>query len=546
MHFLKNSLQKQRVDTNKMEDDDDDDDAKEAAAAHQRRRINSSNNRREIRVALAKAYLECKMEKDLETVVASLVVRKGGGGGGELENDISNLWRNARVAVDDEDDEEGEEGEEENDDDALQTALGEVLMEKLLPKGGDNNNNNNKRRKVVEEGHFERLLHLQRFCEEYEENALKLKRDVLREEVSVLKWREERAKEKKKHMEKRRRVEESTGLPYVPELRKPTKAEVERFVREVEGGLEKKEYAPQFKEILDRVRKVMEGKKKKRDDGDGGGGRALVESAAAEYAMLHLGGAKYRAKKFELPRVEEEGDGDKIEEEEEDNDDKGHENDDKKEEEEDLEAKRREEQCEREFQLELEKSREANGISGGKKVVGANANVITHERWEGRMNSTKNASAAINGKHGADVEYLTYRDVIPNMNKVDDVDWEKCGRLGERVVFNVLIQKYRGTNVSVKWVNENEESNAFYDIMLIDPDSQSKTFIEVKATRFRDKNAFEISPWEWDFAVKPEVADRYQIWRVFGIGDGGDVNIVVINNPARLLREKKIGQALII
>jgi hypothetical protein len=261
--------------------------------------------------------------------------------------------------------------------------------------------------------------------------------------------------------------------------------------------------------------------------------------------MLHLGGAKYRAKKFELPRVEEEGDGEKIEEEEEDNDDEGHENDDKKEEEEDLEAKRREEQCEREFQLELEKSREANGISG-KKVVGANANVITHERWEGRMNSTKNASVTTNGKHRTDVEYLTYRDVIPNMNKVDDVDWEKCGRLGERVVFNVLIQKYRGTNVSVKWVNENEESNAFYDIMLIDPDSQSKTFIEVKATRFRDKNAFEISPWEWDFAVKPEVADRYQIWRVFGIGDGGDVNIVVINNPARLLREKKIGQALII
>ena len=527
-----------------MEDDDDDDDAKAA----QRRRGRSSFGRREIRVALAKAYLECKMEKDLETVVASVVLSTKN----ELENDISNLWRNARV--DDEEEEEGEEENDDDDDDALQTALGEVLMEKLLPKGGrktsedekfNDDDNNNKRRKVVEEGHERK--NLQRFCEEYEENALKLKRDVLREEVSVLKWREERVKEKKKHMEKRRRVEESTGLPYVPELRKPTKAEVERFVREVEGGLEKKEYAPQFKEILDRVRKVMEGKKKKRDDdGDGGGGRSLVESAAAEYAMLHLGGAKYRAKKFELPRVEEEGDGEKKEEEEEDNDDKGHENDDKKEEEEDLEAKRREEQCEREFQLELEKSREANGISGGKKVVGANANVITHERWEGRMNSTKNASVTTNCKHETDVEYLTYRDVIPNMNKVDDVDWEKCGRLGERVVFNVLIQKYRGTNVSVKWVNENEESNAFYDIMLIDPDSQSKTFIEVKATRFRDKNAFEISPWEWDFAVKPEVADRYQIWRVFGIGDGGDVNIVVINNPARLLREKKIGQALII
>ena len=34
-------------------------------------------------------------------------------------------------------------------------------------------------------------------------------------------------------------------------------------------------------------------------------GKLAVETAAAEYAMLHLGGAKYRAKKFAL-RVEEE------------------------------------------------------------------------------------------------------------------------------------------------------------------------------------------------------------------------------------------------
>ena len=53
-----------------MEDDDDDDDAKAA----QRRRGRSRFGRREIRVALAKAYLECKMEKDLETVVASVVL----------------------------------------------------------------------------------------------------------------------------------------------------------------------------------------------------------------------------------------------------------------------------------------------------------------------------------------------------------------------------------------------------------------------------------------------------------------------------------------
>ena len=48
---------------------------------------------------------------------------------------------------------------------------------------------------------------------EREENVQKLKRDVLEEEMSLLKWREQRVREKKKHAEKRRRVEESSGLP---------------------------------------------------------------------------------------------------------------------------------------------------------------------------------------------------------------------------------------------------------------------------------------------------------------------------------------------
>ena len=49
--------------------------------------------------------------------------------------------------------------------------------------------------------------------------------------MSLLKWREARVKEKKKHAEKRMRIEESSGLPYVPELTKPTHKDVERFVR---------------------------------------------------------------------------------------------------------------------------------------------------------------------------------------------------------------------------------------------------------------------------------------------------------------------------
>ena len=478
----------------------------------------------EIRLALAKAYFESKIE-NTDDFFASLLLSSSSSSSSDSssllksnKNEILKLWRSAL-----QEEHEGGEKEKVDDDAMIRTALREVFEAKFTSKNEDAPGKK-RQKKIFDEGEQkqreeqkQRFCFLEQFVREREENVQKLKRDVLEEEMSLLKWREQRVREKKKHAEKRRRVEESSGLPYVPELTKPTKAECERFVREVEEGLEKKEYAPQFREVLERVRKTMETKN---------GGSAMVETAAAEYAMLHLGGAKYRAKKFALPRAEEEEEENTGVEE-------------AKEEEE--EAKRRALQCEREFQLELEKSRRVNGT--GEKKVGANANVVTHERWEGRMNSTSKSDAL---NHGSDVEYLTYRDVIPNMNKVDGVDWEKCGRLGERVVFNVLIQKYRGTNVSVKWMNEIEESNSFYDIMLTDGDSHAKTFIEVKATRFRDKNAFEISPWEWDFAVKPEVADRYQIWRVFGIGDGKDVSIVVIHNPARLVREKKIGQALII
>ena len=508
-----------------MDDDDDDDDAKDA-----------------LRVMLAKAHYEVIAKRHLDEI-ASALVEEGDkhhtfGDFDDVNDDKTNrldaLWRNARVGF----------------DEATTTtrrarvatlAAKEVLEEKF---GVENAEGRRKKRKTRvgfdgENGHHQQQqqqqrFFLQQFVLENEENARKLRRDVLNEEMSLLKWREARVKEKKKHAEKRMRIEESSGLPYVPELTKPTHKDVERFVRDVEEGLKKKEYAPTFREVLEQVRKVMEKQN----------GKLAVEIAAAEYAMLHLGGAKYRAKKFALPRVEEEEEkekeknGEKTVKEEEEEEEEDEDEQNKKEIE---NEKRREMQCEREFQIELEKSREANGSNT--QMKGANANVITHERWEGRMNSTKIASKLENG---SDIQTITYRDVIPNMNKVENVDWQKCGRLGERVVFNVLIQKYRGTNVSVKWVNENEESNAFYDIMLTDADTQSRTFIEVKATRFRDKNAFEMSPWEWDFAVKPSVADAYQIWRVFGIGDGEDVQIVVINNPARLLREKKIGQALII
>ena len=127
-------------------------------------------------------------------------------------------------------------------------------------------------------------------CWKTKKTARKLRRDVLNEEMSLLKWREARVKEKKKHAEKRMRIEREFGFTVRTGIDETYAQSVERFVRGVEEGLKKKEYAPTFREVLEQVRKVMEKQN----------GKLAVE-IAAEYAMLHLGGAKYRAKKFALP-----------------------------------------------------------------------------------------------------------------------------------------------------------------------------------------------------------------------------------------------------
>ena len=101
----------------------------------------------------------------------------------------------------------------------------------------------------------------------------------------------------------------------------------------------------------------------------------------------------------------------------------------------------------------------------------------------------------------------------------------------------------RENNV-VEWLNADEETNCFYDIKVTDIKTGLVTFVEVKSTRFDDKNAFEISPWEWDFATKPSV--NYHIYRVYNAGDKSRVRMQIIRDPAKLVREHKVSMALVV
>ena len=77
------------------------------------------------------------------------------------------------------------------------------------------------------------------------------------------------------------------------------------------------------------------------------------------------------------------------------------------------------------------------------------------------------------------------------------------------------------------------ETASFHDIKLESPPGHKPApvtvFVEVKTTRWSDRNAFELSPWEWDFAQRPGVS--YHVYRVYSAGDAGAVRITIVRDP---------------
>jgi hypothetical protein len=97
----------------------------------------------------------------------------------------------------------------------------------------------------------------------------------------------------------------------------------------------------------------------------------------------------------------------------------------------------------------------------------------------------------------------------------------------------------------VQWLNKDAESRAAYDFIVTEPPSPSPaggsrtTFVEVKTTRFCDLNVFEISLWEWRFAVsEPRV--NYHLYRVYNASDPTNCRVVIYKDLLRLLEERKI------
>ena len=129
---------------------------------------------------------------------------------------------------------------------------------------------------------------------------------------------------------------------------------------------------------------------------------------------------------------------------------------------------------------------------------------------------------------------------IPIDNSFDTNDTYSIGRWGESLVYQYLVLKENKSTVT--WMNLDTETRASYDITVITPTNDNReitTYIEVKSTRYPYNNVFELSLWEWEFATKmPSV--KFNIYRVFNVGDPKTVRIAIITDVLRMITEGSI------
>lgn len=127
---------------------------------------------------------------------------------------------------------------------------------------------------------------------------------------------------------------------------------------------------------------------------------------------------------------------------------------------------------------------------------------------------------------------------------------KETGRWGEALVYHFLMSRLKPSR-KVLWVNREEESQAAYDLIVEEPvvgqemPRTKTTFIEVKSTRFPDRNVFDISLNEWAFA-SAEPALQYDIYRVYNAGDPNTVRITIVKDLYRQIKDQKVRLALVI
>eukprot|EP00435_Cladocopium_sp_Y103_P041146 s1855_g11.t1 len=134
-------------------------------------------------------------------------------------------------------------------------------------------------------------------------------------------------------------------------------------------------------------------------------------------------------------------------------------------------------------------------------------------------------------------------DPLPHENLLPKEEREKVGRWGEQFVYHYLKQKLESEDAGkrVLWVNEIEETGFQYDLRIEDGNGEVDAYVEVKTSRAKDKQLFEMSYREWTFAQKE--GGKFVIFRVSNAGKE-DVELCSITNPFRQWKEMNLGLCL--
>lgn len=115
----------------------------------------------------------------------------------------------------------------------------------------------------------------------------------------------------------------------------------------------------------------------------------------------------------------------------------------------------------------------------------------------------------------------------------------EAGRWGEALVYQYLLLTHAGG--SVRWLNERAESGLGYDIELR-TEGGRLIFVEVKSTRHARKNVFQISSREWELARK--MGEGFHLYRVYAALDPALVCVDHVVDPARMLESGQVALCL--
>jgi hypothetical protein len=102
------------------------------------------------------------------------------------------------------------------------------------------------------------------------------------------------------------------------------------------------------------------------------------------------------------------------------------------------------------------------------------------------------------------------------------------------MVYQYLQKKYSSqrNSISIKWENENDESNLSYDILLTK--NRNKHYIEVKSTRINNENSFQLSINQIEAIL--QYRQYYHIYRVYT----EKKKLIILNNVQQCLEKQHL------